>query len=130
MSSKQRVLEPYSRGMPRGGVRLGELLRAARIQRGLTQRCLAELCGLSAKTISLYERSLRHPSWTALQLVLQNLGFRLLLQPVEETMPASQELVAVLRKLSPDLRRLSALLAEVDKSSHETVRKPGMEITE
>jgi transcriptional regulator with XRE-family HTH domain len=117
MSSKQTISNSCDHGTPPDDFRLGDMLRTARMRRGLTQTRLAELCGLSSKTISLYERGQRCPSWAALQSMLKNLGFRLLFQPVEETVQVSQELVTTLHRLSPDLGKLLSMLAAVDESA-------------
>jgi transcriptional regulator with XRE-family HTH domain len=128
MLSKHTLSNSQGHTTPADDFCLGGVLRNARTHRGLTQTRLAELCGLSAKTVSLYERGLRRPSWTALQSMLENLGFRLLFQPVEETLPMSQELVATLRRLSPDLKKLLALLAAEDESSHGAGPSSGRQV--
>ena len=43
-------------------VELGQMLRAARKRRGLTQRELADRCGVADSNISMYERGVKPPS--------------------------------------------------------------------
>jgi DNA-binding XRE family transcriptional regulator len=53
--------------------RLGQNIRAARNQAGITQECLAELVGLHWKTISAIERGLFPVGVTSFVLIVQHL---------------------------------------------------------
>ncbi len=56
------------------GPDVGARVRALRNERGLSLRALAELCGLSANTISLIERGITSPSVSTLQQLASALG--------------------------------------------------------
>lgn len=55
----------------------GERIRAARLNAGLTQRALAEKCGIAAGTVQQYERGVRQPRIGLLVRIAIALGVRL-----------------------------------------------------
>jgi transcriptional regulator with XRE-family HTH domain len=62
---------------------IGELLRAARLRSGLSQRALARRAGTSQAAISRIERGLEHPTFERIEQILSGLGWR----PVVELEP-------------------------------------------
>lgn len=49
-------------------------LKALREKKGLTQKALANLAGLSLKAVSHWEQGLREPSWSNVQALADALG--------------------------------------------------------
>jgi len=97
-------------------LKLSEALRSARGHRGWSQSDLAKKVGVSAKSISLYERNLNKPSWTTLQRIVKSLEFRILLLPAEYPVPLSTECMGILRRMRPDIKELLDILAKLDRS--------------
>jgi len=53
---------------------IGEFLRAARVSQGMTLRELGVAVGLSAPTLSRYERGRLVPTWAAMKAIAHALG--------------------------------------------------------
>jgi transcriptional regulator with XRE-family HTH domain len=64
----------------------GQLVRAARLRSGLSQRSLARRAGTSQAAISRIERGLEQPTFERLEQILAGLGWRpgLILEPIAE----------------------------------------------
>lgn len=71
----------------------GELLRRARLEKGLTQRALAERAGTSQPVVSAYEHDRRDPTYGTLRRLLAAAGAQLRLEtrPQPAIPPASDE---------------------------------------
>jgi transcriptional regulator with XRE-family HTH domain len=63
---------------------VGEVVRAARLRSGLSQRSLARRAGTSQAAISRIERGLEQPTFERLEQILAGLGLRpgLTLEPI------------------------------------------------
>lgn len=94
----------------------GDIIRAARKYRGLSQSRLATLCGLSPKMISLVECGNRNISWESFQRLLNSLHFSITFYPAE-MQPMPEELVSILNDVIPSLRELLKLLETFEKAS-------------
>ena len=91
---------------------LGERVRAARLQAGMTQRQLGEQVGVSNVSISDWERGISQPSITLLWQLASTLGvsmgslLRQPLVPMEVKGDAGLEnFLELFRDLTPELRR-------------------------
>jgi transcriptional regulator with XRE-family HTH domain len=82
-----------------------ELLRAVRLEAGLSQRGLARRAGTSQPAIARYERGASTPSWETLQRLVAACGQRVRLEAEREPDPDDVEL---LLELTP-IERLPAL---------------------
>jgi transcriptional regulator with XRE-family HTH domain len=80
-----RVAKPYEGKMRKQLRRLGLHIRSLRFVRGLSQKQLAELAGLSPSSISRYEAGELDPTYT----VLQNIAFGLGFDSVEDMLKAN-----------------------------------------
>lgn len=94
--------------------RLGAVIGARRVDAGLTQAKLAELCDVATETIGRIERGLQIPSLERLLEIARHLGARSgdLLLSADEKLPPSRRELAI-RRLSELLRRRSADDAEL-----------------
>jgi transcriptional regulator with XRE-family HTH domain len=86
----------------------GELLRRVRVEKGLTQRQLAERAGTSQPVISAYEHDRRDPTFCTLHRLLAAAGVQLRLdaRPQPEIDPPADE--------KEHARRLLDVLSLVD----------------
>lgn len=64
---------PFTGAAARGGINVGERLRAIRAGRGLSIRALSEISGLNVNTLSLIENGRSSPSVSTLQQLAQSL---------------------------------------------------------
>jgi len=94
----------------------GDIIRAARKYRRLSQSSLATLCGLSPKMISLVECGNRNISWKAFQRVLKGLRFSVTFYPIE-MQPMPEELVSILNDVIPSIRELLKLLEKFEEAT-------------
>ena len=53
---------------------IGEKIKYCRKEKGLTQKALGELCGMSSEKISQYERGIRNPKWLAVNKIARALN--------------------------------------------------------
>jgi len=93
---------------------LGGMLRCAREHRGLSQTDLAQLCGLSPKTLSLVECGQRNLLWSTLILVLRELQFKVVFCP-SEVKPPSDSILTLLLRMAPDIKELSVILNRIEQ---------------
>jgi transcriptional regulator with XRE-family HTH domain len=112
MTPKPTTLGSRCTGSQPEGKQLGDVVRAARMHRGVSQTALAEQLNVSPKTISAIERNERTPSLHMLHLILASLQYRLILQPAEEAQVSHEALMVLLRKMASDFRSLLLILAE------------------
>lgn len=70
------MVRPASKVEPRRAVlgELGERIREYRLERGMTQRFLAESLDVSVAYVSLIERGNRNPPYTTLLAIARALG--------------------------------------------------------
>jgi len=101
---------------------VGDIVRAARRQRGLSQARLADICGLSPKMISLVECGRRGISWRALQRILAGLRFSLTVHPVE-TNPSCRISELILHDVIPKLKELVEMLEKIATMRDEPIVK-------
>ena len=101
---------------------LGDMVRAARRHRGLSQSRLADLCDLSPKMISLVECGRRGISWCALQRILAGLNFSLTIYP-SETNPSPQIPTLILNDVIPRLKELLEILEKVADPKKKAIDK-------
>jgi len=95
---------------PRGGFDLGAKIKSLRLMRGLSQKELASLTGVTPSTISQVEKNLIYPSLPALFRIAESLSIQMsaLFQDQDSTQRTY---------IFPEESRLSAPLARVAKSS-------------
>lgn len=86
---------------------LGERLKKARKDRGLTQEQLAEQAGLSARHIAKIEKGDVNPSFEVLSTLVKTLGvsFDAIFDPASEQVEAEIQEVAGLYRACPEQER-------------------------
>lgn len=105
-----------------------ELIKRARLQRGLTQTDVARACGLKPAYVSQLESGVRDPSVPVLDQWAASCGMQLLLATDDEPKPGldplRNELAARLRAIMPDLTPESvSLLAALIEHWKKSVTK-------
>ena len=100
----------------------GNMIRAARKHRRLTQARLAEKSCLSAKMISLVERGQRNVSWITVSRILEALRFRVVFVPAEShSSSEGDDMRHKLWLMMPDLRALAEIIEQLDASMREDI---------
>ena len=97
---------------------VGEIIRAARKYRKVSQSHLANLCGLSPKMISLVECGQRCVSWDSLQRILNCLDFSFEIHPIE--MNSSDFSEFILNDILPRLREMLDIIEKAKNSDKWT----------
>ena len=92
---------------------LGERLKKARKDRGLTQEQLAEQAGLSARHIAKIEKGDANPSFEVLSTLVKTLGvsFDAIFDPASEQVAAELQEIAGLYRACPEQGRRLVLVA-------------------
>lgn len=95
-------------------IRIAKRLRAARKQKGYSQRDLGLLTGLSDKSISAYEKAKVTPPVEVLARLAEELE-KPISYFVEEELDAARMAVAVLQRVREELKRLEEKVESLEK---------------